>query len=290
MDTRNLRTFILIAEIGSFTKAAEILGYAQSTITAQIHRLEEETGAPLFDRINKVVSLTEHGKKVQAQAQQILKIEEMMSQKSDPSQPVSGTVRIAMVDSLLGLFLNERYPEFSEKYPKINLKIDAAGTDEMFKLLNHNEVDLIFTLDSHVYSADYLIASEECIDTHFVASSKSPLAKKERLHVKDLLGEQFLLTEKDMSYRRLLDKELATRSMEITPILEIGDVRHICKLVETGAGLSFIPDYASDEGVNSGLLVRLPVTDIDIKLWKQMIYHRDKWISPAMQAVIDHWS
>ena len=53
-------------------------------------------------------------------------------------------------------------------------------------------------------------------------------------------------------------------------------------------GLSFLPDYATEEAVRAGQLVRLPVADLSIDVWKQLLYHRDKWVSPAMQKVIEY--
>lgn len=64
MELRNLITFIHVAELGSFTKAAEQLGYSQPSVSFQIKQLEEELGCLLFERINHTISLTEHGLKL----------------------------------------------------------------------------------------------------------------------------------------------------------------------------------------------------------------------------------
>ena len=61
MDIKNLVTFIHVAELRSFTKAGDKLGYSQSTVSFQIRQLENELGVPLFERINRTVTLTEHG-------------------------------------------------------------------------------------------------------------------------------------------------------------------------------------------------------------------------------------
>ena len=98
----------------------------------------------------------------------------------------------------------------------------------------------------------------------------------------------FILTEKGMSYRRFLDEKLAEQSVEIRPILEIGSTDLICRLAEQGIGISFLPDFVTDERVREGRLVRLQVKDLEIKIWKQLLYHRDKWISPQMKSVLDY--
>lgn len=288
MDIRTLRIFIDVAERRSFTKAANALGYSQSTVSFQIKQLEEELGAKLFERINHTVTLTDRGREVLRYAHQIDQLSREMGQAAQTETPVAGQVRIAMADSLSPLLLGERFLGLRREYPAISLKLITAGTEEMFRLLNHNEVDLVLTLDNHIYNTEYVIAKEEKIHTHFVAPAEHPLARREKLTVQDLLEEPFLLTERAMSYRRLMDEKLAERSLEISPVLECSNVQQLCRLVEAGAGLSFLPDYATESAVRAGRMVRLPVQDFGVEIWKQLLYHRAKWVSPSMRVVMDY--
>ncbi len=117
-----------------------------------------------------------------------------------------------------------------------------------------------------------------------------PLSIASELSIQELMTQPFLLTEKGMSYRRLLDDKLAKDSMEIHPILEISSADLICKLVEDGAGISFLPDYVTEAAIQRGTIVRLNVKDFDVELWKQLLYHRDKWVSPQMEATLNQLS
>lgn len=287
MDIRTLRIFIDVAERSSFTKAANALGYSQSTVSFQIKQLEEELGAKLFERINHTVTLTDRGREVLRYAHQIDQLSREMGQVAQTETPVAGQVRIAMADSLSPLLLGLRFLDLRRAYPAISLKLITAGTEEMFRLLNHNEVDLVLTLDNHIYNTEYVIVKEEKIRTHFVAPAEHPLARREKLTVQDLLEEPFLLTERAMSYRRLMDEKLAERSLEISPVLECGNVQQLCRLVEAGAGLSFLPDYATESAVCAGKMARLDVGDFEVEIWKQLLHHRSKWLSPAVQTVMD---
>ena len=85
-----------------------------------------------------------------------------------------------------------------------------------------------------------------------------------------------------------MDEQLAGRSLEIVPILESGNAGRICSLLEQGAGVSFLPDYVTADAVAAGRLVRLSVPDFSIDVWKQLLYHRNKWISPQIRAVMEH--
>ena len=114
----------------------------------------------------------------------------------------------------------------------------------------------------------------------------SPLAKKDILTKEDLLTQELLLTEKGMSYRRLLDEWMAQDSLEIRPVLEAGQADLLSTLVEMGLGCSFLPDYITENAVAKGTVLRKDIEDFHPELWKQILYHREKWISPTMQAVL----
>lgn len=288
MDLKTLTTFIHVAELGSFTKAGVALGCSQSTISFQIRQLEEELEFPLFERINRTVVLTEKGREVLAYAHQINKLTAELKQniQSDSARPVR--IRVAMSDSLCNSLLEDNFQQFLQAHPGISLKIIAAGTEEMFRLLDHNEVDAILTLESHIYNTEYVIVREEKVEHHFVAAASSPLAGLVRIPARELVQHPFILTEKGMSYRRLLDEQLAQHSLEIIPVLEIGNPYLICDLVQQGVGVSFLPDFVTEKAVKAGKLVYLDVPEIQVNIWKQLLHHRDKWLSPQIDSVLKY--
>ncbi|MDE6846096.1 MAG: LysR family transcriptional regulator [Lachnospiraceae bacterium] len=288
MDIKNLITFIHVAELGSFTKAAHKLGYSQSTVSFQIKQLETELKSQLFERINHTVVLTANGREVLEYAHKISKMTQELEADMRSERTVRGHVRLAMADSLSDSFLREDFHSFREQYPEITLKIIAAGTEEMFRLINHNEVDAILTLDNHIYSAEYVIVREEKADMHFVAETGSPLCEASAISIEELIRQPFILTEKGMSYRRLMDEKLAEMSMEVHPVVEIGSTNLICTLVEQGVGISYLPDYVTERRVKAGKMAYLNVENFEIEVWKQLLYHRDKWVSPQMESVLGY--
>lgn len=290
MDIKNLETFIEVAELSSFTKAAQKLGYSQSTVSFQIRQLESSLGTQLFERINHTIALTDRGREALGYAHQISKLARDMERRARQEHEISGVVRIAMAESLCNWLLEGQFAALRREYPGITLKIIAASTEEMFRLLNQNEVDLVYTLDSHIYHRDYIIAGEEKISSHFVAAADDPLLRIEDLTLEHLMDQPFILTEKGMSYRRLMEEQLARRNMEIDPVLEIGNTGLICRLVEQGMGISFLPDYVTDTSVAAGRMVRLEVESFTIEIWKQLLYHRDKWVSRQMQTVMEFFT
>ena len=293
MDIRNLTTFVHVAELGNFSRAAERLGYSQPTVSVQIRQLEEELGFRLFDRIGHAVRLTDKGRDALTYAQQVCRLCQQMSLDDPEKESRETLIRIATADSLSASLLYECFPIIRTNHPGIRLELTTAGTGEMFRLLDQNEVDLVCTLDSHIYNTNYRIAGEKKIGIHFIAGIHSLLAEKNHLTKEDLMSHDLLLTEKGMSYRRLLDEWLAQNSLEVRPRLEAGQADLLCSLVEMGLGYSFLPDFVTKEAIARGTAKRLDLEGFSPDLWKQILYHREKWVSPSLQAVLhimtEHW-
>ena len=288
MELRNLITFIHVAELGSFTKTAEQLGYSQSTISFQIKQLEDELGCLLFERINHTITLTERGRELVSYAHRVRALTDDFKESLAKEQAVSGHIHLVVPDSICEEMIYNHYTDFYEKYPKISLKFTNADTSVMFEMLNHNEADLIMTLDSHVYQRDYIIAKEQTLPMHFVAGASSIYADKKGLSIHDIVNEPFVLTEYGQGYRRVLDKELAKRSLEILPVLEIGRTDIITSVLAKTDMISFLPDFVTKHQVEQGKLCYLDVTDLDIVICKQLIYHKNKWLSTSLKTFIEY--
>jgi len=286
MELRNLITFMHVAELGSFTKTAEQLGYSQSTISFQIKQLEEELGCLLFERINHTITLTQRGHELVSYAHRIRELTDEFKENLGV-EGSGGHIHVVAPDSLCDSMVSRTYIDFHNKYPDISIKFTTADTAVMFDMLDHNEADIIITLDSHTYNKDYIIAKEQPLSTHFVTNAKSKFAGKKNLSVKDIVNEPFVLTEYGQGYRKVLDRELAKKSLEISPILEIGRTDMITTLLTQGNLISFLPDFITEEMVKAGKLCYLDVCDINIEIWKQLIHHKNKWISKALKTFMD---
>jgi len=288
MQLRNLITFIHVAELGSFTKAAEQLGYSQSTISFQIKQLEEELDCLLFERINHTITLTERGHELIYYAHQIRALTEEFKEKSNNEKQIAGHIHIVTPDSVCEEMVNAHYIDFHSKYPMISIRFTAADTAVMFDMLDHNEADLIITLDRHSYNKDYIIAKEEQLPMHFVTRSDSKYAGRQGLSIRDIAREPFVLTECGQGYRRVFDRELAKKSIDITPILEIGRTDMITSVLAKSNMISFLPDFVTKPLVDAGVLCYLDICDMNIEIWKQLIYHKNKWMSRSLKTMIEY--
>ena len=287
MELRNLITFIHVAELGSFSKAAKQLDYSQSTISFQIKQLEDELGCLLFERINHTITLTERGRELVSYAHQIRALTDEFRENLEEEE-CKGHIHIMTPDSVCDGMISRNYMDFHQKYPDVSICFSTGDSGVMLDMLDHNEADVIITLDGHIYNKDYIIAKEEQIPMYFVANSNSKFAGVKNLSIKDIINEPFILTEHGQGYRRVFDKELAKKSLEIVPILEIGRTDMITALIAQGDMLSFLPDFVTKDLVASGHLCYLDICDMDIEIWKQIIYHKNKWISKSLKSFIDY--
>lgn len=92
-----------------------------------------------------------------------------------------------------------------------------------------------------------------------------------------------------MGYRRIFDKELAKKSIEIVPVLEVGRTDIITRLLEENPDcISYLPYFAAEKKVKNGTLVYLDVCDVETDIWKQLIYHKNKWVSNCLYAFLEY--
>ena len=158
----------------------------------------------------------------------------------------------------------------------------------MLSMIDHNKADVIITLDHRLLNKDYVIAKEQRLPMHFVAASTSQYAGRKGMSIKDIANEPFVLTEYGQGYRRVFDRELAKKSIEITPVLEIGRTDLITSVLVENSMISYLPDFVTKDLIASGELCYLDVCDMSTDIWKQLIYHKNKWMSKSMKTFIEY--
>ena len=150
-----------------------------------------------------------------------------------------------------------------------------------------NQVDLAYTLDQPLLQPALVLAADVPEPVCFIAPLQHPLAQESVLPLDILPRQEFLLTERGMSYRDALDQCMAAHGLAIHPYLELGSAALLCQMVEQGMGLSFLPEYIVRSALAEGRLARLNVPDCTVMMHRQLFYHRDKWVTPQMNVFIE---
>ena len=151
MELRILNTFLKVAQLQSFSKAAESLGYSQSAITVQVQQLENELGVRLFDRIGKNVTITHYGQTFIPYARDVISAATRAANFAVDDKELTGILRIGTLESLMISRFGEIIPAFHKRCPHVRTQFYSGGTEELLRKLTHNELDLIYTLDDHEY-------------------------------------------------------------------------------------------------------------------------------------------
>ena len=195
MELRNLTTFVRIAEIQSFSKTAEQLGYSQSAVTMQIKQLEKELQVSLFERIGQHITLTPAGERLLPYALDILHTVKQAENIMHEPEQISGKLRIGTCDSYIISILPPVISEFNTLCPHVEVSLCTALVQDLFRMLRQNEVDIIYFLDEKIYFPEWVKVSEKPEKLYFIASSDSPLAHEKDLTIERLMQEPLYLTE-----------------------------------------------------------------------------------------------
>ena len=150
LDADQLRTFIAIAETGSFTKAAEVVNKTQSAVSMQMKRLEERLDRPVFVRDGRASKLTEDGQRLLDYARRIIKLNlETIAAFGD--EELSGRVRLGVPDDYADRYLPEIMARFSRAYPGVELSVICEPSADLWERIDGNQIDLaiVTNCDSH---------------------------------------------------------------------------------------------------------------------------------------------
>ena len=281
MEIRNLKTFAKIAELGSYTKAAKELGYAQSTLTFQVQAIESFYDRPLFEKTGRNIQLTTFGRQLLEQTHSILSEYDSLEQLAKSDAAPQGNLRIGAPDSLMIYRLYPILKAYKSAYPQVEVSMINHPCESLRKDLFSGKLDISFLLQPDY---DY-----QNLNTYLLREEPMCLIAPAGHKQKDFLPEpsqMVLFTEKEATYRHEYNRYLQGKKYYPKNILETSSVEVIKKYVVNGLGVSCLPYYTVQDEVKSGLL-SAKIVQSDIRFFTQIATHKKKWISPAIQALID---
>lgn len=288
MEFRNLYSFLRVAELGSFTKAANELGYAQSTITMHIQQLEMDVGLPLFEHVGRRVTLTAYGSQLIPYVHQILRLQDQIqSLHQTNSAQVYGTLRIGIVESIMYSILLDNIKEYRSRFPNVKIQICPAVTAPLFDMLRSSEVDLIFTLGEKMEAPGCVHSGSLQARAVFIGAPDHPMVQRKDLTLSEVLREPLILTSDTTYIRRELNKAAYARGVELSPHIETVSNSFIISLVRQNMGVSFLPDYLIRSAFLRNEVAILPVTDYELPIHVNIFYHKNKYLTPQMVGLIE---
>jgi DNA-binding transcriptional LysR family regulator len=284
MEIRQLRSFINVARLLSFNRAARKMNYAQSSVSAQIHALEEELGVNLFDRLGKTIILTEAGERLVQYAEKISALEEeTRSELKSDGQP-RGSLTIRMPESLGAYRFPPVIKKFVSEYPGVRLNFTACTHEGLQQDLRKGVTDLGFLLTESINDADLeaeVLGFENII---LVAAARHPLTTKKQVRANDLKEETFLLSRVDCSYRRSFEKLVEAQGISIQNTIMFNSVASLKECAIQGLGLTVLPKMAVSAEIASKRLAPVRWKDGQFEVALLMVWYKERWISPKQKA------
>ncbi len=287
MELRQLKTFLTIAKLQSFSKTALELGYAQSSITSQIQLLELELKVKLFERLGHNIALTSEGKKLLPLAEQIVKLANDAKNIVGDSDKPSGLLVIGAVESLCVSKLPRLLKEYRSRYPEVEILIKFGSKADFLDALKNNTIDIAFFIDQKIANDDFITVVQTPETMAFLCSSEHAFANRENVYPENLSDEPLILTETSCGYRELFETIMSQFNVKPRSVIETGNIQAIKQLTLSGMGITFLPLTAVDEELSQKRFVRLNWKGPEFHIFTQVLYYKTKWMSAALKAFIE---
>lgn len=284
IDFRHLETFCRVADLKSFSKAADDLFLTQPTISGHILSLEHSLSLRLFDRTGREVRLTKAGEVFLQYASKILSSrKDLLNALSEFSQGIRGELSLGASTIPGEYLLPKLMGHFKKEHPHFTLSLKIADTKEVVQLVLQGDVELGMiggklnhnSLHYEKYEEDEIIV---------VAPSGHPLTKKKKGDLADLLEEPWIIREEGSGTQMAVEKGLRKKGKSLKQfnvVMEMGSTSAVKEGVKVGLGLAFISKRAVEEELKQGLFSRIHVEGIDpISRQLYIVSHRGRTLSP----------
>lgn len=242
MEIHQLRYFVAVAEEESFSRAAEREHVAQPSLSQQIHKLEEELGQQLFDRLPRTVVLTEAGRCLLTYARQILTaIADARQSVAELQHEVAGRLSVGAVPSIAVYILPTLIGQFQRAYPKVTFALYEDTTEKLAEQLEDGTLDLVIASasDDTANLARHSLGREALL---LLVPAKHRLARRRTVQWSDLATEKFLLLHEDHSLSMQVRRLLAANHLKPELVLQGAQLVTIAAMVAAGLGVTVVPE------------------------------------------------
>lgn len=285
MNLEHLKTFHVVASLGSFTEAAKALYMTQPAVSQQIQGIEHALRNPLFDRSKRQIRLTAKGKILFSYTQKLFGIfREIENVFSDLNHLLTGELTIAASAVMGNYFLSSFIAEFYKKYPLISIRLEMGDSAYVTHLVEEGLADV--ALSRHVRNLKHckqkLLIKEPYI---CVCGPSSPLAALKRpLSAKEFADNYLVMRQKGSRMRSKLEewfKSVGVYEFLSTPVIEVNSLESSKQLIARGFGASAFPSIAVRQELKRESLIMLSVENFSVTADYFLGYNDKRELSPA---------
>lgn len=273
--------------MGSFQKAAEKLNYTQSTVTFQMKQLEEELDIKLFEKIGRKMELSQAGKDVLPFVDTILHSAEQINNYGKNLSEITGTLRIAIPDSILIYTMQPFLQAFLHEAPKVQLLINSIQAGEINQAIVEGTADIGINCEKYSYPETVVHMQ---LGTYKALLVASPFVNKDLYdfitpHQRKKIS--LICNEPDGYYQTELNKYLVAKDIILDPYMKVQSIEAVKRCVINNLGIAIVPTYAIEEELKNGSLIPIH-TELDENNYNSIyVYNKNKWISPQMELALN---
>ncbi|MAE69932.1 MAG: hypothetical protein CME06_05635 [Gemmatimonadetes bacterium] len=281
-DLRLLRSFLEVIECGAITSAARRLYITQPALSRRLQQLEAEFGAPLLERTARGIAPTEQGRYIEREARLLVERWEAMHEGVLAlSNLEAGVVRVGGGATAISFLLPEAIAKLQRAHPGVIFKVKEAGSRDIERDVLEERLELGIVTQP-VSSEDFELTPLQRDRIVLVAASDHPLARRKRIPVSELDGQDVVAFEAPSAIRRLIDDALRAAGVRVKVVMELRSIPAILRMVETTHRLAFVSQLGVGQG-GDGIRV-LSVSGLRITRGLAVIRKRDRPLSPAAAA------
>jgi len=262
IDLNLFRTFYVVALYNSFTKASEKLFISQPAVTQSIKKLEEQLDVQLFKRTSNGISLTKAGELVFYYAEQLCNIVDANKNLVNKIKDVEfETINIGVPTHIGTFYFIKFLKKFNEKYPNVRVNIINKKSDEMLKMLEKRELDIVMDTDINNYDSKTIETYELLqLESCFVCNEKfKSVAQKQKILPHELNNYPLILPGKTTSNRNMIDLFFAKKNTILNPLIEVNSSSVTKGIIKQGLGIGWmIKEFVKDD-LEKGILYEVKV-------------------------------
>ncbi|PTX97995.1 LysR family transcriptional regulator [Opitutus sp. ER46] len=287
MNTDLLRSFVLISELGSLSKAAERMRVSQSTLTRQMQVLEHEIGGRLFERGHAGVALTAAGQRLLLGMPPLLdQLNELLTEVGKLARGKTSTIRVGYLGSMAASHLSPALRVFRQQHPAVKVTLRDLSPGEQLAALRAGQLDVAFIGEvDRSLGREFYLRSVGTLPLEVVLSEEHPLARKAPLRLVDLRDETFVrVPDSDIpGYERWLT-QLCRKAGFRPRFGEVGEsIGHALALVVSDNLVTTVPKYDLRPGAPGVVFRELPLVDAK---WEMLVsWQRGKVAAPLCDLV-----
>lgn len=287
MDLKYLETFKTIIEEGSYAKAADKLGYTQSTITFQVQQLEQELSMKIFEKIGRRMRLTKAGEALIPYVEETLLSLTKMQSLGTSLLDMKQSLHVGVAETQLCYRLPPLLKQFHQIAPRAKLFLRSMNCYEIRDALIDGSLDIGIFYEDVGGSADSLILHK--MKSHTMTLIASPATKDQYPDFKTP-GQRFdlpyIIDEPNCIFREIFTDYLKEKDILLGHTVELWSIPTIINLVKNDMGISYLPTFTVEKELEAGSL-RAIETDYDqMQITAVCAHHKNKWISPLMERFI----